>query len=87
MPRRNWDDWTEEQSGDLHPPPRPALRIDHRDTHNRVQMREPSHLHGIWKRAVEQLAADLQIEPIEAHTLLRDAERVVERGQAHEWWL
>lgn len=72
---------------DLHPEPVEVYRTDHREAENRKQLQEPSHLHGIWKRAVEQLADDLQIEPIEAHFLLMDASDEVTKGQAWEWWL
>lgn len=72
---------------DLHPEPVSTYRTDHREADNRAQLREPSHLHGIWKRAVEALADDLQIHPIEAHHLLWDASDEITKGLAWEWWL
>jgi hypothetical protein len=70
----------------LHPAPVETWRTDHRDSENRDQMREPSEMHGMWKRAVERLAEELQIEPIAAHSLLRDACHEVTIGQAWAWW-
>lgn len=72
---------------DLHPEPVATYPTDHRETDNRAQLQDPSHLHGIWKRAVEGLAADLQIEPIEAHWLLYEASDEITKGLAWKWWL
>lgn len=71
----------------LHPAPTEDGRTDHRDSENRAQLREPSHMQGTWRRAVEALADELQIEPIAAHSLLREACDSVTIGQAWEWWL
>lgn len=71
---------------DLHPAPVPDV-IDHREAHNRAQLQSPSELHSMWRRVVDDLAAQFQIEPIEAHFLLRDAGDQVSRGLAFEWWL
>jgi hypothetical protein len=70
----------------LHPAPTYRHRADHREAHNREQLRVPSELASIWRRAVEHLAAELQIEPLEAHALLREAEGEVTIGIAWEWW-
>jgi hypothetical protein len=70
----------------LHPAPVEDWPTDHREAENRDQLREPSDLQGVWKRAVEQLASDLQIEPIDAHFLLRDASDAVSKGLAWRLW-
>lgn len=71
----------------LHPAPAEPDRVDHRDTANRQQSREPTDLLDVWRRAVETLADELQIEPIAAHELLRDGYEHMTIGLAWEWWL
>jgi hypothetical protein len=70
----------------IHPPPAGERPGDHRDAPTRDQERDPGHAGGIWKRAVENLASELQISPINAHFLLRDAAHEVTVGLAWEWW-
>lgn len=71
----------------LHPAPVSTHKADHREVENRAQLREPTELLAIWKRTVENLAVELQIEPIEANALLRDAGWEVTKGLAWHWWL
>lgn len=76
-----------EEVNDLHPAPVDTYASDHRDTPNRDQMTNTSELLVIWKRTVEALAAELQISPLEAHGMLRDAESHMTIGTAWRWWL
>lgn len=71
----------------LHPAPEYSYEADHREAHNREQLRVPSEYAVIWKRTVEQLARELNLEPIEAHFLLKEASYFVTRGIAFEWWI
>jgi hypothetical protein len=71
----------------LHPAPVSRWPTDHREADNREQLRLPSEMQTIWRRAVESLAAELQIEPINAHFLLREASESVTKGLAWELWL
>jgi NAD-dependent SIR2 family protein deacetylase len=70
---------------DLHPAPEEYPVHDHRDTYNRQQLNE-SDPAMFWKRSVERIAGDLQIEPAEAHHLLLDASFHIEKGQVWDWW-
>lgn len=70
----------------LHPEPVAFYATDHREIDNRRQLAEPSELMDYWKRAVETLATELQIEPIEAHHLLQDAVYEMTIGLARHWW-
>jgi hypothetical protein len=74
-------------TADLHPAPIEFYPTDHREANNREQLRHPSELQSIWKRAVEGLAAELCIEPIQAHHMLVDAQYEVTKGLAWAWWL
>jgi len=69
----------------LHPAPEP-YRIDHRETHRRSQLDYPSELIDIYRRVVEGLADELQIDPYNAHILIRDGCEMVSRGLAWEMW-
>jgi hypothetical protein len=70
----------------LHPAPVEDHRMDHRDAENRDQLRAPGEAHDIWKRAVEDLASNLQIEPIQAHFILADAGYEMTKGLVWSWW-
>ncbi len=75
---------------DLHPGHEVAVdasRPDHRSVHNREQMTIPDGDMMLYKRVVEDLAADLQIEPYDAHVLLQSACLEINKGLAWEWWL
>lgn len=71
----------------LHPAPPEAATVDHRDTHNRHQLRYPSEEQAIWIRTVEDVAKQLCIEPAVAHNLLLDGAYHMTKGLIWEkWW-
>lgn len=72
---------------DLHPAPVDTYTTDHRSAANRDQMNYPTELNSIWIRAVENLAQELQIPPLEAYSLLRDAGYRFTQGMAWDVWL
>lgn len=74
-------------SADLHPAPSDKYAADHREVQNREQMWTGNELTSYWKRAVETLATELQIEPIDAHFLLQESSWEVTKGMAWEMWL
>lgn len=70
----------------LHPAPDEYGPKDHRDRYNRQQLNDGHHGTLLWRRVVEKLAEELQIEPIEAHFMLDDAYWEVDKGRAWDWW-
>lgn len=70
----------------LHPEATTPCRTDHHDADNRDQLRCASEYVSFWKRAVEGLAAELQVEPLEAHFLLMEASESVTSGLAWALW-